>query len=186
MAGSRSNNHWEPALQVGGGFVLLLTAIKLLEYFRHISLARYGILPRTPAGLAGILFSPLLHGSFAHLAANSMPLLILLTLLYADHHYRPGRTLAMIWLASGFGTWLIGRGHSVHIGASSLIFGLVAYLAAAGLWVRSWRSVLVAVVVLAVFGGIFWGVLPQAGPVSWEGHLSGAAAGFWAARKNRR
>jgi membrane associated rhomboid family serine protease len=44
----------------------------------------------------------------------------------------------------------------------------------------------VAVAVLIVFGGIFWGVLPQAGPVSWEGHLSGAAAGFWAARKNRR
>ena len=72
----------------------------------------------------------------------------------------------------------------MHIGASSLIYGLVVYLIAAGWWMRSWRSGLVALGVLAFYGGIFYGVLPQRGIVSWEGHLAGAVAGFLVARQN--
>ena len=49
---------------------------------------------------------------------------------------------------------------------------------------KSWRSALVALLVLICFGGILYGFLPQAGPVSWEGHLSGALAGIWAAKRN--
>jgi membrane associated rhomboid family serine protease len=70
------------------------------------------------------------------------------------------------------------------VGASSLIFGLVAYLIVAGFLMGSWRAVFVAAAVLFFFGGIFYGVLPQAGPISWEGHLSGAIAGVWAGRRN--
>ena len=89
----------------------------------------------------------------------------------------------MIWIASGFGTWLIGR-PSIHVGASSIIFGLVAYLILAGVLAGRWRSFLVGIAVFLLFGGIFVGVIPQSGPVSWEGHLSGAIAGLWAATRN--
>jgi len=37
----------------------------------------YGITPRHVAGLPGILWSPFLHGSFEHIAANTLPLLVL-------------------------------------------------------------------------------------------------------------
>jgi membrane associated rhomboid family serine protease len=63
---------------------------------------------------------------------------------------------------------------------------LVAYLIVGGLLVRSWRSAFVALLVCFAFGGIFYGVLPQPGAVSWEGHLCGAVAGFAAAWSNRR
>jgi membrane associated rhomboid family serine protease len=72
----------------------------------------------------------------------------------------------------------------VHIGASSIIFGLVAYLIVAAFMMNSWRSAVVAILVFLVFGGILYGMLPQQGPVSWEGHLSGALAGIWAAKRN--
>jgi membrane associated rhomboid family serine protease len=47
-----------------------------------------------------------------------------------------------------------------------------------------WRSFFIAVVVFFIFGGIYVGVLPHDGPVSWEGHLSGAIAGLLAAFHN--
>ena len=148
------------------------------------TLTGYGIIPRTVPGLIGIVCSPLLHAGPAHLLANALPLFILLVLLFWDRHYYPGLTVCSIWFFSGLGTWLIGRGGKVHIGASSIIFGLVAYLILAGFMMRSWRSAIVAIIVLVVFGGIFYGVLPQQGPISWEGHLSGALAGIWAAKRN--
>jgi membrane associated rhomboid family serine protease len=156
----------------------------LLRQQHALSLDGLGIVPRTASGLVGILFSPLLHAAPAHLAANAVPLLILLTLLFWDRHYHPWLTLAIVWFFSGLGTWLIGRGDSIHIGASSIVFGLVAYLILAGLLMRSWRSVLVAVLVFVTFGGIFYGVLPQPGLISWEGHLCGALAGLLAAKQN--
>ena len=111
-------------------------------------------------------------------------LFLLLVLLFWDRHYYPVLTLSSIWFFSGLGTWLIGRGNTVHIGASSIIFGLVTYLIVAGFLMQSWRSAFVALLVFIGFGGIFYGVLPQAGPISWEGHLSGALAGIWAAKRN--
>ncbi len=144
-------------------------------------LRRYGILPRTMSGLIGVAFGPLLHANGAHLAANFIPLFVLSLVLFADPRYRPGTTLAIIWVASGLGTWLIGRSGSIHIGASSVIYGLVAYLIVAGFRMQSWRAALVAIIVVFLYGGLIYGVLPQTGPISWEGHLSGAVAGVWAA-----
>ena len=158
----------------------------LLRQQRNLTLDALGITPRTTRGLAGILLSPLLHADFTHLAANAIPLLILLTILFWDRRYQPWPTLGSIWLVSGFGTWLIGRSGSVHIGASSIVFGLVGYLVLAGLLLRSWRAALVAILVAFAFGGIFYGVLPQDGPISWEGHLSGALAGLAVAWFNRK
>jgi membrane associated rhomboid family serine protease len=180
------------AAQISAGGVALLFLIEgvdqLLRAIAHSPgspLDRYGIVPRTLLGLRGILFSPLLHANFAHVGANALPLFVLLTLFLADTHYHRLRSLTMIWLLSGLGTWLIGRGNAVHIGASSLIYGLVAYLVVAGWLMKSWRSALVALFVLFLYGGIAYGVLPQAGAISWEGHLCGAVAGVWAARRPR-
>ena len=161
----------------------------VLQHARHTTLAEFGIVPRTVPGLVGIAFSPLLHASPAHLLANALQLFVLLILLFWDRHYYPAVTLASIWFFSGLGTWLIGRGSDggrsiVHIGASSIIIGLVTYLIIAGFLMKSWRSAIVALLVLIGFGGIFYAVMPHAGPISWEGHLSGALAGIWAAKRN--
>lgn len=164
----------------------VLFAIKLAEILFRLPLAQFGIVPRTAAGLWGILFSPLLHANLTHLTANAVPLFVLLVLLLSNPKYRPGQTLALIWCASGLGTWLIGRGHSIHLGASSVVFGLAAFLIVAGFLMKNWRSAAVAIFVLVAFGGIFYGVLPQAGPISWEGHLCGGIAGAWTAARTMR
>jgi membrane associated rhomboid family serine protease len=180
----RSSRGWSEAVETSALLVGLLVLVEVLDWFLATPLDVFGILPRTAWGLIGILCSPMLHLNFAHLSANALSLFVLLILLFGDRYYFPERTLAWIWVGSGLGTWLIGRGGAIHIGASALVYGLVAYLIAAGFWMKSWRSILVAAAVLLLYGGLFLGVLPQSGMVSWEGHLAGAITGLLVARNN--
>jgi len=181
MARKTKGNKLTDAVETSATILGVIIAVHLVELVTHLSFAAFGIVPRTRFGLVGILFSPVLHANGAHLLANAVPLFVLLILLFWDRNYQPAVTLAVIWLASGFGTWLIGRGDAVHIGASSVIFGLVTYLIAAGFVLRRWRAAMIAALVAIFFGGLLYGALPQPGPISWEGHLSGAIAGIWAA-----
>ena len=179
--GTLISKRTDDALGVSFVVVVGIFAVTLADSLLGLSLTRFGIVPRTLSGLWGILWSPLLHANLPHVAANALPLFVLLTLLLSHKQYHPERTLGLIWVASGLGTWAIGRGNAVHVGASSIIFGLAAFLIAAGCILRSWRSAGVAVLVTVAFGGIFYGVIPQAGRISWEGHLCGAFAGIWTA-----
>ena len=134
--------------------------------------------------LRGILLSPILHGSFSHLLSNTLPLLVLggfVALRGAKSII--GVSLVVVVLG-GLLVWLVGR-PAVHIGASGLVFGYFGYLVAQGWYERSTLSIVVAFAVLLLYGGIIFGVLPQGGFVSWEGHLFGLIAGVLAARWSR-
>jgi len=75
---------------------------------------------------------------------------------------------------------------ALHIGASGLVFGYFGYLVARGWYERRLGSILLAVVVIVLYGGLIVGVLPARGLVSWEAHLFGLIAGILAARSRRR
>ena len=132
----------------------------------------------------GILLAPLLHGSFSHLMSNTFPLL----LLGGFVALRGTKTLVglslFVVVLGGLLVWLVGR-PAIHIGASGLVFGYFGYLVAQGWYERSFVSIAVAAAVLLLYGGIIFGVLPQAGFISWEGHLFGLIAGVLAARMGR-
>jgi membrane associated rhomboid family serine protease len=166
--------------EVGLASIVVLVVAEWIDWLMGHTLDLHGILPRQTEGLPGVLWSPLLHAHWAHLAANAGPLALLLAMLFAERAYRPVQSLAMIWLVSGLGTWMIGR-PAIHIGASSLVYGLVTYLLTATLWMKSWRAFLLSLIVLALFGGLFHGLLRIEAGVSWEGHLSGVLAGVWVA-----
>ena len=56
-----------------GGAVALMWIVFFATVATGGTLLSYGIIPRNVTGLRGILFAPFLHGSFAHLLANSIP-----------------------------------------------------------------------------------------------------------------
>ena len=79
--------------------------------------------------------------------------------------------------------WMLGRnGDSnqpvIHVGASGLVYGLIAFLIVAGFLERRPISLGVAILVGFLYGGtLLYGVLPTQPGVSWDGHLFGALGG---------
>jgi membrane associated rhomboid family serine protease len=171
--------------QISCVLVGIIFIVFLLNGFVHGRINNLGIHPRTTAGLIGILVSPFLHANAAHLTANCSALVVLLFILFLNRKYRAEETLLWIWFGSGFGTWLIGR-PTIHIGASSIIYGLIVYLIAAGVWMKGWKPVLVALIVLVLYGAAIFGLYPQDPKISWEGHVAGAIVGWIVARYQHR
>jgi membrane associated rhomboid family serine protease len=142
----------------------------------------WGVRPRSVVGLRGILFAPFLHGGFAHLIANTGPLLILgwLVMWRETHHFF--LVAAIGSLVGGLGIWLIGASASVHIGASIIVFALLGYLLLRGWFDRRLLPILGSVAVAVLYGGMLFGLFPGQTGISWEGHLFGFASGGLAAR----
>ena len=168
--------------------VILLWTIEAIDWLLPLPLDIYGIIPRTEIGLRGIFLAPFLHGNFAHLAANTAPLVVFgwLILLAGVGDFFFVSAVAM--LISGAGTWLIGPPNSVHIGASGVIFGYFGFLLLRGLFDRSPMSIILSLIVGFLYGGFIWGVLPNQPGISWQGHLFGFLGGVLAAQilGNRR
>src|SRR6186997_2116975 len=146
------------------------------------ALLSYGIIPRTVIGLRGIVFAPFLHGSFAHLLANTVPFVVLgwLVMLRDKRHF--GRVTIAAALGSGLLSWLLGAPGSVHIGASGVIFGYLGYLMLSGWYTRSFGSVLLSLLVTLVWGSLVFGMIPGQVGISWPAHIGGFLGGVLAAR----
>lgn len=174
-------------------FVAILWVVQIVNILVEYSLNQYGLVPRTIVGLRGIPLSPFLHGGFGHLISNTFPLLILGGLVAARGQANfVGVTLFIVFIG-GLAVWCVGRPwpwdnaqNVVHVGASGLVFGYFGYLVARGWYEHSFLSIIVAVLVILVFGtGIFLGLVPTAAYISWEGHLCGLVAGALIARFTR-
>lgn len=172
---------WQQALFLVGGFVLLLWVLEAIDAVAGHRLDGYGVQPREADGLLGVLFAPLLHGGWDHLGANSLPVLVLGFLVLVTGVARGILATGVIWLVGGLGTWLVAPPNTVHLGASVLVFGWLTYLVTRGFLHRRWAEIAIGVVVLVVWGGLLWGVLPGTPGVSWQGHLFGAVGGLVAA-----
>jgi len=161
-------------------FVLLLWLIEALERSLHLPLQSLGIYPRTPGGLAGIAFAPLLHGSWNHLLSNSFALLVLGSALRYGYPRAAGRALLLVWLLSGIGVWCLGRG-SYHFGASGLTHGMMFFIFTSGILRRDRLAVALSMIVFFLYGSMVWSIFPQEADISYESHFFGAASGVLAA-----
>jgi membrane associated rhomboid family serine protease len=157
-------------------FVIALWTMHLLKVLSILDIDHFGVLPRTFSGLRGVFFSPFIHDDFSHLFNNSIPLLILGTGLFYFYSDLAPRIILWIWIVSGLGTWLIGR-DAYHIGASSIVYGLAAFMFFSGIFRNIIRLVAMALLVIFLYGSLIWGLFPIKMEISWEGHLSGALIG---------
>jgi membrane associated rhomboid family serine protease len=142
----------------------------------------FGLRPRTPIGLLGIVLSPFLHSSVVHLLGNSLVFFVLGWMVLYRGSDDFVRVTIIVALAEGIGVWLFGRSAN-HIGGSGVIFGYFGFL----LFGSFFDQNLTALVLSLAVGIFYWWMLPGIMPskdrsISWEGHLFGFLGGVGAAQ----
>lgn len=168
------------AIIPGSIFVALLWIIKIIESQTGVSLHQFGVYPGAVNGILGIVTGPLVHGSFEHLASNSLALLLLMAGIFYGYPKSSYPTLAIIWIGSGLGTWLFAR-EAWHYGASGLTHGLFFFLLLISILRRDKRSIALMMIAFFMYGGMTMTIFPREAGISFEYHLFGAISGMLAA-----
>lgn len=159
-------------------FVFLIWLVKVIEILFEFDFSHLGVYPLKRDGLPGIILSPLLHGGFKHLAANSIPLLLLGTALFYFYSEVALKVIFWIWFLSGLFLWIAGR-TAWHIGASGIIYGLASFLFFSGIIRKYFRLIALSLLVVFLYGSMVWGMFPDVYKnVSWESHLLGFVSGI--------
>jgi membrane associated rhomboid family serine protease len=165
-----------------GGCTAAMWLSEAVDRVGPVDLDRHGIRPLTLWGLDGIVWAPFLHNGFGHLIANTIPFVVLGLVIALQKASRFVSVFVLTALGSGLGTWLTGGRNTVHLGASGVVFGLLGYLVARGVFDRKAKSILIGVIALVGYGSMLWGVLPNRPGISWQAHLFGLLAGIGAAK----
>lgn len=140
-----------------------------------------GIHARDPGRLWGVLTSPFVHASYAHLISNTIPLVFLGLIIAMRGAGRVALVTLIVVVVGGLGTWLIAPTHTSTIGASGVVFGYAAYLLTRGLFDRSLLELLTGALVAVIWGGaLLSSLIPHYG-ISWQAHACGAIGGIVAA-----
>ena len=106
-------------------------------------------------------------------------------MLFRSHTEEPAPALGVAAIGAvtaGLAAWLFSPAHTVTVGASGVIFALLTYLIARGIYTRKIGQIVAGVIIAIAFGSLIWGVFPTSSGVSWQAHLGGAAGGVLAAR----
>jgi membrane associated rhomboid family serine protease len=159
----------------------LMWVLEVVDVALDHRLDQYGIEPRDPDGLDGVVAAPFLHVGFGHLLANTLPFVVMGVVIAFEGPLRLVGVTAIVAIVSGLGTWLVAPENTIHLGASGVVFGYATYLIARGLFNRRAGELAIGAGVAVLWGGALLGGLePQRG-ISWQGHLFGALGGLLAA-----
>lgn len=158
-------------------FVIIIWLVKITEIALETDFVYLGLYPLKWSGLIGILTAPLIHADLRHLFDNSIPVFLLSTALF--YFYRPVafRVFFLTWIITGVLVWIGGRS-SYHIGASGLIYSFASFLFFSGIIRNSINLMAISLLVVFMYGGLVWGILPYDYKISWESHMFGALTGL--------
>lgn len=159
-----------------GAFLVAIWSAYALNELFGLGWREHGVHPGEWARWTGVLAYPFLHSDLEHLWNNTATFFTLNTLLFYFYRSIALRVWLLLYIISGWGLFFIGVGGN-HIGASGIIYGLAAFLFTSGVIRRSENLMRVSLLVAFLYGGMVWWMLPIEEHISWEGHLSGAAAG---------
>ena len=162
----------------------ILTVILLIPWLFFIvsqfierKILLLGIIPRHIRGLPGIFFAPLLHANFNHIFFNSIPLVVLSNFILINGLYYYLVVTITITVLSGFAIWCFAK-PGLHVGASGLITGYWGFLVSNIYQNGTLTTIILGIICIYYFAGIFLGIFPREKGVSWEAHLFGLLAGL--------
>lgn len=175
---AKSNANFFKVIQFPTYLVLSLWIVHILKVSTNFNWGNYGLLARDSDGLIGILTAPFIHGSFEHLLSNSVPLFMLTLMIVAFYKRIAFQSILLIYVLTGLAVWSFSRGNVIHIGASGVVYGLVSFVFWSGLFRRNVKSIILALIIVVLYSGLFMGVLPNQPGISWESHLFGGLVGI--------
>lgn len=177
----------EERASILSGFILLLWGLEIVDFvLPGTPLDSWGIRPRQIGSLPFIFTAPFLHGGFGHLLANTIPIAILGWLVMAKSANDFWRVIGVTIVVAGLGTWLLGAPGTIHIGASSIVFGFIGFLLLRGVFEKSLLWIAISIVVATLYGGVLFSLFTVTRGISWTGHAFGFVGGIVAARAHRR
>lgn len=157
--------------------------IHILNASGALNFRNFGLLPRDVDGIIGIFTAPFIHGSFQHLMSNSVPLFVMTFLIVFFYKRIAYQSILLIYVLTGFAVWAFARDNVMHIGASGVVYGLVAFVFWTGIFRRNVKSIILALIIVTFYSGLFLGIMPTQQGISWESHLFGGLVGilvaFW-------
>ena len=151
----------------------LLWLVYFVTLLFDLNLVQYGIFPRRISGTIGIALAPLIHSSFTHLFANSVPRVILGTVLLYGYPRSAWIVLGSLYFGTGLGVWLSAR-DAYHIGASGLTVGMMFFVFIIGAIRWDKRAIALSMLVFFLYGSMVWSIFPNDPDVSYESHFYGA------------
>ena len=130
--------------------------------------------------MIGIFTSPFIHNynSLNHLWSNTLPLFVLSGLVIYLFNKIAVKVILGIWIIMGIWVWCLAQSGSYHIGASGVVYGLLAFLLFSGVWRRNKAGVALSMLLIISYGAMFWGLFPIKEGISWESHMMGFIAGI--------
>ena len=147
-------------------FIMMMWAIQVVKSLTGLRLAFLGIFPRELFGLKGVITAPLIHGDWQHLISNTVPMAALCAMVFLFYRRVAVKSFLLIYIFTGLAVWLFGR-PVWHIGASGIVYGLLAFLFWTGIFRRSLKSIVISLVILVMYSGSFLGVVTGPPGVSW-------------------
>ncbi len=155
-----------------------LWIIQVFQMLTGLGLGWLGVYPRHPGGIKGIFTSPFVHSlDWMHLANNSAPLFVSTAMILFFFRKVAYKAIFLIYILTGLGVWLFGRS-VLHIGASGVIYGLVSFIFWNGIFRRSIKSIVLALIIMLLYSSMILGILPNQPGISWESHLIGGIIGI--------
>ena len=158
-------------------FILMMWIVQVIKFATGVHLTFLGIFPRELIGLKGVITAPLIHGDWQHLISNTVPMAALCGIIFLFYRRVAVKTFLLTYILTGLSVWLFAR-PVWHIGASGVVYGLLAFVFWTGVFRRSFKSIAISLAILVMYSGYFLGVVPGQPGVSWESHLYGGLVGI--------
>ncbi|MCO6494612.1 MAG: rhomboid family intramembrane serine protease [Bacteroidetes bacterium] len=165
------------SLFISASLSLVILFFFILQHgFECINMHDFAIVPNRWKQFYGIFTTVFVHANFQHFLFNITPFFVLVCMLVYFYMNISIWVFLFIWFFGGVGVFFFGE-PGYHIGASGIVFGLIAFLISSG-FIRQNRALLtVSLIVTAFYGSSLIGVFPNAQGISWEGHLFGSISG---------
>ena len=147
---SREKSIFFYSLKIALGISVLCVFVHLL--FMVIPTPKYywSIYPRDLSQVYGIITGQFIHSSWGHLLTNLPPLAVTTLVLFFFYRSIGWSSFTLILTLTGFMVFLFGRGHS-HIGASGLVYGLIAFIFFSGLFRRNVKSIILMTIMVIMY-----------------------------------